>query len=530
MKKAEDRAKEYQEFLNMLDFNFQTKCYNESFAFVVRNSQYLTELYWNHSTKERYAGYFNDYLLKPLSQVPMEEMTIDYCEKHLEEVQKKRARPFEYGEMNKLRYLIRLVFDRASEMGIVSKNIFWGSSIYQADPRKEEEDMKSKGENRKKELVVLRKSLSPAEEKVAFKRLIEDPLRSWQQLEENENYNGTLMGLALMYALGLRNAEACGATFGAVQEMTNYPGNYYFTVVSTTIEDTTDVKAGGKTRNAPRKLPMLDKLAELIQARRRYVEEKIKSDPRYAKKQINIDMLPIACRTDRIVEMIGGEKKESYVEYYTENNHSSELSAAGKQLLRSIGIAEEEVSFIEKRMVENEAEAEYENLKYATDMGLLEVEYKEKDPTAYLLRRNNGTHLELLGLTQTQIEAYMGHKITDVEIEKNDMENEDLLYAIKKKLDKRPFFSQTDYLETALEPEYGEQQMISPGKCVLKVKVPAGKTLKIRTVCCEQNQELTVEASIAEDVKMKCKAEYAHQPPTEIISVFNAYQKSYQQK
>ena len=110
------------------------------------------------------------------------------------------------------------------------------------------------------------------------------------------------------------------------------------------------------------------------------------------------------------------------------------------------------------------------------------------------------------------------------------MENEDLLYAIKKKLDKRPFFSQTDYLETALEPEYGEQQMISPGKCVLKVKVPAGKTLKIRTVCCEQNQELTVEASIAEDVKMKCKAEYAHQPPTEIISVFNAYQKSYQQK
>lgn len=527
-KKALDSKKEYREFLKLLNLDFQTKCYSESFAFVVQNSPYLTELYWNRSTKERYAGYFNDYLLKPLSQVPMEKLTIDDCEKHLDEIQKNRVKPFEFGEMNKLHYLIRLVFDQAFEMGIVSKNIFWGSSVYQSDPRKEEEDMESKGEKQKKELVILRKSLSPAEEKAAFKRLIEDPLQSYRQSQENENCNGTLMGLALMYALGLRNAEACGATFGAVQEMTNYPGNYSFTVVSTTIGDTTEVKVGGKTRNAPRKLPMLDKLAELVQVRRRYVEEKIRSDAKYANIQINIDALPIACKTERIVKIVNGIRQESYREYYTENNHSSELSAAGKQLLKSIGIAEEEVSFIEKRMVDSEDEAELEMAKYSTAIDLLEVEYKEKDPTAYLFRRNNGTHLGLLGLSQTQIEAYMGHKISDSEIEKNDMENEDLLYDIKKKLDKRPFFSQTDYTEATLEPEYGEQQIVSPGKCVLKVTVPAGKTVKIRTIGCEQNQELTVKTSKVNGFKAKSKAEYAIQSPTEIISVFDAYQKSYQ--
>jgi len=61
-----------------------------------------------------------------------------------------------------------------------------------------------------------------------------------------------------------------------------------------------------------------------------------------------------------------------------------------------------------------------------------------KDPTAYLFRRNFGTHLHILGLSEPEIEYVIGHDIDDPYETRNEFVNEEKLFAIKQKMDCRP--------------------------------------------------------------------------------------------
>lgn len=61
-----------------------------------------------------------------------------------------------------------------------------------------------------------------------------------------------------------------------------------------------------------------------------------------------------------------------------------------------------------------------------------------KDPTAYLFRRNFGTHLHILGLSEPEIEYVIGHDIDDPYETRNEFVNEEKLFAIKQKMDRRP--------------------------------------------------------------------------------------------
>ena len=502
-----EREKQHKNFLKKLNFDFQTKGGDDTFAYVVTNSPYLSNMQWNEQTQESYANYFNDYLLPKLSKVPMEELHLEDLEDALTEIQTDRAtmglEAYSDSVMNKMRYLIRLVFNQAAEMKVISHNCVWGSPDYgtvlPAD------DDKSK----KKELVVLRKSLTVKEERAAFEQLLSDPIQ-----------NGREMGLALMYALGLRNAEACGATFGAVREMTTYPGNYTFTVIKTTIGNTSRLKAGGKTNNTPRKLPMPDALVSLILKRKEFLEEKLqRGEICLGKGQTSVDSLPIACLSKGVVQYEDGKRKIVFEDTYTEHCRRNDLNAAGKAFLKSIGIDEAEVAFIEKNMDENE--------RYSASEKETEVEYREKDPTAYLFRRNNGTHLALIGLNKTEIEAYMGHAIIDEEVQKNDMENEDLLYKIKKKLNRRPFLSNTDVGILTIEPEYSINQIESAGDCTVKLNLQEKQPVGVTIIARESNQDLDVSIVEKEDIRVEGRTVYVKQPIPEDISIYNAYRDMY---
>ena len=61
-----------------------------------------------------------------------------------------------------------------------------------------------------------------------------------------------------------------------------------------------------------------------------------------------------------------------------------------------------------------------------------------KDPTAYLFRRNFGTHLHILGLSEPEIEYVIGHDIDDPYETRNEFVNEEKLFAIKQKMERRP--------------------------------------------------------------------------------------------
>lgn len=195
------------------------------------------------------------------------------------------------------------------------------------------------------------------------------------------------------------------------------------------------------------------------------------------------------------------------------------MNAAGKAFLKSIGIDEAEVAFIEKNMDENE--------RYSASEKETEVEYREKDPTAYLFRRNNGTHLALIGLNKTEIEAYMGHAIIDEEVQKNDMENEDLLYKIKKKLNRRPFLSNTDVGILTIEPEYSINQIESAGDCTVNLKLQEKQPVGVTIIAREFNQDLDVSIVGKEDICVEGRTVYVKQPIPEDISIYNAYRDMY---
>ena len=87
------------------------------------------------------------------------------------------------------------------------------------------------------------------------------------------------------------------------------------------------------------------------------------------------------------------------------------------------------------------AKVEEDILKFIDDFLRKDDDNVEKEATAYLFRRNFATMLQILDLTQNEIEYIMGHKIESNIESRNYYSNYDKLYPIKLKMDNRPLFS-----------------------------------------------------------------------------------------
>ena len=91
-----------------------------------------------------------------------------------------------------------------------------------------------------------------------------------------------------------------------------------------------------------------------------------------------------------------------------------------------------------------------------------------KDPTAYLFRRNFGTHLHILGLSEPEIEYVIGHDIDDPYETRNEFVNEEKLFAIKQKMDRRPLVNSD--LSELERIDAGERLQLQHTACV---QIPA---------------------------------------------------------
>ena len=91
-----------------------------------------------------------------------------------------------------------------------------------------------------------------------------------------------------------------------------------------------------------------------------------------------------------------------------------------------------------------------------------------KDPTAYLFRRNFGTHLHILGLSEPEIEYVIGHDIDDPYETRNEFVNEEKLFAIKQKMDRRPLVNSE--LSEIERIDAGERLQLQHTACV---QIPA---------------------------------------------------------
>ena len=75
----------------------------------------------------------------------------------------------------------------------------------------------------------------------------------------------------------------------------------------------------------------------------------------------------------------------------------------------------------------------------------------EKDPTAYLLRRNFGTQFYLLGLEESEIQYIIGHEIEDPGEMRSIFRSEEKLHPIAQKMALRPIVNEIPDMP---EPKY----------------------------------------------------------------------------
>ena len=346
----------------------------------------------NAKTRSAYNRQYNNYILPLIGDGIMEKLELEDYERVVEAVRANGLKPV---TVQHYRYLIRTVVRCAVEKGFCQDVLF--GSIYSLPPNERKEVAN------KKEFVRNKKSLDAKEEKRLFERIMTDPKQE-----------GPRMGLALMFGLGLRNNEACGLKFRDIKEMNMYPGNYCVWVYETTVGATNKLKVGGKTRNAPRVLPIPPVLYDFLMARKAFLQEEADNGRILFSEETgirSIEDLPIACQ------------KSDYKVHCS----SPHLTTCGRLVLCDMKMSEDKLAYIDAQLQDDEWRA-------ATGIS-------EKDPTAYLLRRNLATHLHILGLTESEIQYYMGHDMGDRYADRNEYTNEEHLYTILQKLRNRPLFN-----------------------------------------------------------------------------------------
>ena len=397
---------------------------------------------WNENTQIKYKKQFDNIIFPHLSG--HNNRTIDQYEKEdfdkaIQTIIEKgygkdgdTYTPYADATIQHFRYIIGKV-EAVAAKNKGFENVLWGSLYSEESFESETAQAGSR--------VRLQKSLTIRQEKILIDQLMTD-----------EKQRGQEMGLLLMFALGLRNGEACGANYGDILPMPGHPDTLALWVYKSTKAGTNILDSSGKTPNADRIIPLPDRLIEFLEKRREFLNEQI-SFPISETIQ-SIDNLPIAC--------LGMN--------YTIRCSAARLTAAGRELLHQTkSVEEKQLAFIENELL-REGGSE---------------EVRDKDPSAYLFRRNFGTHLSILGLSEAEIEYIIGHDIEDPYETRNEFVSEEKLCEIKKKLNQRPLFNNADWREQA-------------------IKIPAGKGKEyVRTIPGPQKIILSNEAS---QVKVRVKS------------------------
>lgn len=387
---------------------FQSKNREGKYTFVGMLRKYLrftNELgentglsrYWN---KKTFAAYLSDYdarLIPTLYTIVMPDKALqDYSGEDFEDCLNALAQKYHYAENTLLhyRYLLWIVYQAGFQHGHYSDQIFWSEL-----EKQNSSDTSAREAWRINAMTRLRKSFSPKEELKILDWLLQlDPCLA----------SGEDVGLVLMYFLGLRNNEACGANFSAIYASDSHPEVKLFDMVMTTKIGSTQLKAGGKTSNAPRLLPIPEWVYQFLSKRRSALDSAVQNGTLILPDGINtVAQLPIVCSGTQ----------------YTKRSSTKALSARGRALFDKLGINKSELALLFQILCSNE---------------FAETQIEEKEPSTYLLRRNCATHLYQLNFSETELQYWMGHNIEDSNVERAFYSDHEAMLQLKQKYDRHP--------------------------------------------------------------------------------------------
>ncbi len=332
---------------------------------------------WKNETVDQYMDIICNYIFPALPpNTPMDHFLPEDFDEILAKIQFDK----QYSTRTMEQY--ELLIWRICQWGYQNNHcpdLLWGTRYYRGSEKKQNEL-----EDKRNQFLRIRKSLTDEEEQLIAKKLFHG----------HETSTGEALGLLLMFCCGLRNNEACGLSYGDLRSLFEYPNTWVLWIYQSTKENSNDVQAGGKTKNANRVLPILECLLAFLQKRITFLQEQIKIGN--LPPETNVMELPIVCRGTQ----------------YEKRCKTGDLSMAGRLLFKEIKMEQEQVRYLDELIQQNKL----------TD---------EKDCTTYLFRRNCGTHLKNLDLSMAQVQYYMGHDVEDDYVTRNSFTTESKLMEMK---------------------------------------------------------------------------------------------------
>lgn len=354
---------------------------------------------WGESTREQYESIVQNRLVPHLSnhdKIAISEFTLEMYQAAIAEIATRGQHddpldfvPFDADTLGKYLHVLKTV------VKVAAANEGFDNVFEVSNPPAQTDRIQ-----RMKELWITPKSFSVKEEWKVIRYIL-----------QNIDVRGEVVALFLMYCMGLRNEEACAVNFGHVFEMEAYPGNYYITVPQSTHIHCNETKLEVKTYNGYRYIPLPSLAVKVIinlkEKRIQYLEKKDSSVP--------IDKMPIAFQGKNQLIRCGADA----------------VTRQAQKMFEELGMRES---------LREVAEYLHQNIEASVEeqVDVDEFALIEKQPTAYLLRRNFATAMAIVQLAEAQLEYVLGHVIEAPQVKRSDFSDEHELYAIKAKMDQRP--------------------------------------------------------------------------------------------
>lgn len=433
---------------------------------------------WKDVYAKQYLSHYIKRILPVIDQLygnqkPMHE----YRRQDIEAIMAGLVKKHHYAESTADTY--RRLILRAYNTGVAHNaypdNVLWDVP--------EEENGEDEEQSRIHVLTKLRKSFSIAEDLRVLR---------WFCSLDPETATGEEIGLAIMYFLGVRDNEACGASFGNFRLMQDHPDMAVFIMGNTTSIGSNILKASGKTSNAPRQLPLCIPLFRFLKARKEFVQRKIREGTISLPEGINsVDMLPAVCRGHQ----------------YTWRADTQYISKAGRKLFKEIGITDSEIKWLYDVLMSEDFQDKV---------------IEEKEPTPYLFRRNVATRQYHLGFSPEDIQYWIAHDIESVYIKRNFYADEENLYELGKAYERHPIFAILEDMLSGQPSAHGDL----PGGAVC-FEIPADKSMIVEVEAREPNMPVYISVkskapfSLVQTVKDFPKA------PESAVSIEHSLQSAY---
>lgn len=421
---------------------------NATFAGILKSQYAVIGKKWESKTViDRYMKDYRYKVLPYFKDRPLKDYSLHYCEKVIAELEKQYPK----SAKGHFRLLIRVVFDRAAEIGEIRFPL-WGTLF---DSR-QSFSLVDKVRNGIKKLV---KFFSVEQEFLICDQIFQDPKQ-----------DGYRMGLLIMFLTGARNLEAAAICFS---DIVIKGGRPCLVIINSIEELSAKAKAGTKTKNGSRYFPISWKFYHFLMKRKTWVQGKITSGEIKFKRGSEIqklDDLPIAC------------DGENWTQYCT----PSKLTDAGRELFKQIKITTEQMQILNEDMVLNENETIFGRFK---------------DATAYAMRRNMAGHLSDCGCNIYEARYLFGHALDYGDIRRHHFVNDDEIIILHNLISNRPLASEinSDGATVNLEQETVTVKDIFRAAGTIETAGREGQTLVIKILARESHVITEVSLSINSD-------------------------------